>query len=235
MKFLQDAKRQVTLCVVCPMLAGPILGQIVFTGKTKKVVPDIVFPPNVTCTASEVTGAQLGRGWRCSRALGTRLVVGLGHPLWVKLVFVPPTHTGTAQPLDVAYNGVLKASLSRVATTHFAKLLLDALEADQKDARHVDTRLSSLKQLLPHWVGASLDELSARDAVRSLGWHHLWVEDGEAREAIIAEAQKLHKEGNLFWHVGKKGVPRMPPAMARTRTRARLRKTRTRRKRAFPC
>ena len=131
---------------------------------------------------------------------------------WVKLVFVPPTHTGTAQPLDVAYNGVLQASLSRVATTHFAKLLLDALEADQKDARHVDTRLSSLKQLLPHWVGASLDDLSARDDVRSLGWRHLWVEEGEAREAIIAGAQKLHKEGNLFGHVGKKGVPEDAPS-----------------------
>ena len=131
---------------------------------------------------------------------------------WVKLVFVPPTHTGTAQPLDVAYNGVLKAFLSRVATTHFGKLFLDALEADQKDARHVDTRLSSLKQLFPHWVGASLDELSARDDVRSLGWRHLWVEEGEARKAIIAEAQKLHKEGNMFRHVVIKGVPEEAPS-----------------------
>ena len=52
-KFLQDAKRQVTLCVACPMLAGQIIGQIVFTGKTKKAIPAVDMPANITCTASE--------------------------------------------------------------------------------------------------------------------------------------------------------------------------------------
>ena len=122
---------------------------------------------------------------------------------------MPPTHTGTALPLDLSYNGVLKASLSRVATTHHAKLLLDALEADQKDARHVDTRLSSLKHLLPHWVGYLWTSL-AHVTMCAL-WGGATCGSKKEKDARPS-SQKLHKEGNLFRHVGKKGVPEDAPS-----------------------
>ena len=123
-------------------------------------------------------------------------------------------HTATAQPLDVAYNFPLKASLTRVATAHFSKLLLDAIESDDKGARQVDTRMSSLKPLLPHWVGVALNELSLRDDVREFGWRHLFVPAGEDREAVIAAAQELHEEEKLFRPVGAScgGIPEEQPS-----------------------
>ena len=132
----------------------------------------------------------------------------------IKLVYVAPTHTATAQPLDVAYNFPLKASLTRVATAHFSKLLLDAIESDDKGARQVDTRMSSLKPLLPHLVGVALNELSLRDDVREFGWRHLFVPAGEDREAVIAAAQELHEEEKLFRPVGAScgGIPEEQPS-----------------------
>ena len=186
MKFLQDAKRQVTLCVACPMLAGQITGQIVFTGKTKKAIPAVDMPANITCTSSESHWSNTETMMEMFQAIAASVDSGPDAPIvvvldcapihtskefrrrvreemeWIKLVYVAPTHTATAQPLDVAYNFPLKASLTRVATAHFLKLLLDAIESDDKGARQVDTRMSSLKPLLPHWVGVALNELSLR-------------------------------------------------------------------------
>ena len=222
MKFLQDAKRQVTLCVACPMLTGQIIGQIVFTGKTKKAIPAVDMPANITCTASESHWSNTETMMEMFQAIAASVDSGPDAPIvvvldcapihtskefrrrvreemeWIKLVYVAPTHTATAQPLDVAYNFPLKASLTRVATAHFSKLLLDAIESDDKGARQVDTRMSSLKPLLPHWVGVALNEVSLRDDVREFGWRHLFVPAGEDREAVIAAAQELHEEEKLF-------------------------------------
>ena len=97
---------------------------------------------------------------------------------------------------------------------HFSKLLLDAIESDDKGARQVDTRMSSLKPLLPHWVGVALNELSLRDDVREFGWRHLFVPAGEDREAVIAAAQELHEEEKLFRPVGAScgGIPEEQPS-----------------------
>ena len=237
-KFLQDAKRQVTLCVACPMLAGQIIGQIVFTGKTKKAIPAVDMPANITCTASESHWSNTETMMEMFQAIAASVDSGPDAPIvvvldcapihtskefrrrvreemeWIKLVYVAPTHTATVQPLDVAYNFPLKASLTRVATAHFSKLLLDAIESDDKGARQVDTRMSSLKPLLPHWVGVALNELSLRDDVREFGWRHLFVPAGEDREAVIAAAQELHEEGRLFRPVGAScgGIPEEQPS-----------------------
>ena len=88
------------------------------------------------------------------------------------------------------------------------------IESDDKGARQVDTRMSSLKPLLPHWVGVALNELSLRDDVREFGWRHLFVPAGEDREAVIAAAQELHEEEKLFRPVGAScgGIPEEQPS-----------------------
>ena len=226
-KFLQDAKRQVTLCVACPMLAGQIIGQIVFTRKTKKAIPAVDMPANIACTASESHWSNTETMMEMFQAIAASVDSGPDAPIvvvldcapihmskefrrrvreemeWIKLVYVAPTHTATAQPLDVAYNFPLKASLTRVPTAHFSKLLLDAIESDDKGARQVDTRMSSLKPLLPHWVGVALNELSLRDDIREFGWRHLFVPAGEDRETVIAAAQELHEDGEALSASGR--------------------------------
>ena len=74
--------------------------------------------------------------------------------------------------------------------------------------------MSSLKPLLPHWVGVALNELSLRDDVREFGWRPLFVPAGEDREAVIAAAQDLHEEGKLFRPVGAScgGIPEEQPS-----------------------
>ena len=147
--------------------------------------------------------------------------------------FIFVTHTATAQPLDVAYNFPLKASLTRVATAHFSKLFLDAIESDDKGARQVDTSVIA-KAIFAALGGSGLER--AEPAGRC---SRIWVatrvyQQARTEKLSLRRPKNCTRRRSSFgqWAPAVEGFQKSSPAMVRThQQRQQMRTARRRRRR----
>ena len=111
----------------------------------------------------------------------------------VHLVYVPGRTTSFNQPLDRAVMRGFKVAMANMVAAHFASLVLDGLRKDEELS--FDFGVKALKNQLPFWLRAAMDEIAVKKHFFDHGWAHLLNCDDAQ---VLEMADKHHAEGSLF-------------------------------------
>lgn len=211
-------KRQVTL-----MLGGTVAGdvlppQVIFEGKTSRVLPPPLAGAVFTFTANHWASFDTTVQWLSAvlvpHALAKKASMGLPPDApcmliwdvwlhhksqamldyihtyypWIKLVFVPASTTSQLQVADVSMNGPFKAHIRNSHSKHS----LECLESTEP----VSSSMSTMRELFSIWALAAIQHVRDIGAVeagaRRVGLASCFSED-MAFEAMVA-----HQQGDLW-------------------------------------
>lgn len=211
-------KRQVTL-----MLGGTVAGevlvpQIVFEGKTSRVLPPAVNGAVYAFTANHWASFDTTIQWLSAvlvpHALAKKACMGLPPDApcvliwdvwlhhksqamldyiqqyypWIKLVFVPASTTSKLQVADVAMNGPFKAHIRNSHSQH----MLECLESTE----NLNASVSAMHELLVNWTISALKHAQSIGAVangaRKVGLTGCFTED------MAFESKVAHMQGDLW-------------------------------------
>jgi hypothetical protein len=210
-----DRSTNVTVCLVTGTQAGTLWAQVIFSGKTTRVLPITPLPAFVTAVQTEshwssvdtmltmieevdrhVNSDLPGVPWimivdccpvHCAAAFREKMSMQLPH---VKLLYVHPGATGTCQPLDISYMRRFKQCLRRVSALSVSKLILAGIDGTELMEL---LKRSILKADFVHWVSAALQSVRDSNAYHT-GWKHLQIQPGDADKA---REENVHDR--LFW------------------------------------
>ena len=217
-----DPKSGITATLVMPMEPGPLFGQLIFQGKTKRVEPKLEHMPErllvdhteshwqstdtlvrlVAWLDSHINAATPGLPWcllldcasvHTSCDYRAKLKEELPH---VQQVYVPGKSTSFNQPLDRSVMKGFKTAVSKECSVHFAVIILKALQ--DSHALAFDLSKPALKHLVVGWFEKALKAIEEKDKFFRSGWKHILADNPEHFAEICARAAAHHAGGTLF-------------------------------------
>jgi hypothetical protein len=233
-KVIGDDHTNVTGVVMHGTTTGDWQGQIIFQGKTERVLPTQNVSPRLEYTQTEnhwvnddtimkslammdkaLNPHGEGVKWllvwdvcpnHISKAIRAASLEKIPHLI---KVYVKPRFTGESQPADVALMAPVKAVIRRVASEDLCKIVVANIDEDNPLADVVKRNV--LKNKVAVWFETAMTEVMNNPKLFDKAWRHLRVSDDE-RLQIEAEAEALHNEKKLFETAGRnKIVPEEDP------------------------
>ena len=187
----KDSKRRgdnhanLTLTLMCGTQTGDLLEQLIFKGKTARVLPDVAPFDSLQLTMTENHWCDIDTVMQSVAMMDCKINAETPRHLWLVVLDVCPVHvskatrvelaskfpwirstyvlpgmTSVAQPADAAFMAPLKECLRRITSPDLSRLILDAIDAGASLQEAL--RRSVLKPKVVRWIETAMLELTAQ-------------------------------------------------------------------------
>ena len=212
-------KEHLTCTLACSPGDKDVLAQIIFAGKSDRVLPPGPHQQHIRAVRSESHWSTTETLLALAGQIEEHLLAKHGEIAdWVLLVDCAPSHVSTEfnlelkakypnshacfvmrnttyflQPLDLMYMRSWKSQMRQYVSRHMAAQVLE----DGVLPTGLTNSKAELRIDLTQAVAMATTAVAGNEKLRTKGWEHL-VMEGTQLEAILSAADKLHAANDLF-------------------------------------